>query len=451
MRDDLNWREMDTFSSTTSRKRILWIVFCLCLIAFSLIASASIPFLWESKSLWYKIGFDKTLLQAGKIAGLFAANLFVIQIILVLKVPFLDKLVGLDRLYRIHQLNGFAILALAVLHASLVIVPEGVDNLPIGWKFWPEMIGAALLLAVFLAVISARFKSRLMSYHHWRYFHRPLGYILILAAGAHILFVSDSFEQTVPRYSLFFIFSMLFLAVLFSKIGQVQKAKTRSTVLGLNQLNGNIISLKVKPPSSFDHVPGQFVFLQLHGDNVSAEPHPFTIASSPGASPYLQFFIKQSGDWTSALHEIGKAEASLQGPFGLFSYLEKPQNNNLIFLAAGVGITPMLSMLLHISGQQSQPSIHLIWSLRSRKDMFLPNELKQLKASLSSFTVDIIYTREGANGRLDVTKLQTLLNSTAKTSAVFLCGPDKMMKEMKKNLLAIGFSRNKIFYEKFSL
>jgi predicted ferric reductase len=163
----------------------------------------SIPFVYESQTLWYKIGIDKTLLRAGKIAGLLAAILLLVQILLAVRGETLEELFGVRSLISWHRVNGVFILILALTHVTLVLVPEGIGNLPIGMKYWPEMVGAAMLLIIFTMVVSSQLRQRLgFNYTRWRAFHKLLGYMALALIGVHILFVSESFEHVVPRTAL---------------------------------------------------------------------------------------------------------------------------------------------------------------------------------------------------------------------------------------------------------
>lgn len=96
--------------------------------------------------------------------------------------------------------NGIAVLFLAFTHIICVLVPEGLTNLPIGWKFWPELVGVALFLLLILTAITSRFQRKLnIPYKTWRSWHKPAGYLIALLVTIHALFVSESFEQDLPR------------------------------------------------------------------------------------------------------------------------------------------------------------------------------------------------------------------------------------------------------------
>lgn len=173
------------------------------LLIFVVGGALSIPFVYESQTLWYKFGADKILLRAGKMAGLLAAILLFVQLLLGARGKILDDLFGVAALMMWHRVNGVLVLILALCHVTLVLVPEGITNLPIGLKFWPEMVGAALLLIILSMVVSSHLRQQLgFAYTRWRTFHRLLGYSALALIGVHVFFVSESFEHVVPRTAL---------------------------------------------------------------------------------------------------------------------------------------------------------------------------------------------------------------------------------------------------------
>lgn len=436
--------------------------FTICIILILLLIlgfAATIPYIWESKSLWYKTGIDKTLLQLGKVCGLFAAVLFFFQIILVQRLNVFDRIFGLDRIYNFHRLNGFLIIGLALLHASLVVLPEGLDNLPIGWKFWPEMLGATLFVILAFFVAIAYFRRSILPYHLWRMIHRPVGYLLVVILVVHVLNVSDSFEDGTPLIALMTLIAVVLLTVIAAKLYAAKKSIQKTPVQNSRRVGDDIVSLQLTVPSTFTHAPGQFAFLQLHGKNISAEIHPFTIASAPGVSKSngntndnsLEFFIKRCGDWTSDINPDEKLEASLQAPFGLFSYLARPLPAMLIFIGGGIGITPLLSMLRQLSSDKHSSPLMLIWSLARKADMFLAEELDELKARLPYLQIHILYTREEGGARLNTERLGVLLQDVPRDSHFYICGPEAMMHQIRQDLQQLHFDRKTIFWEQFSL
>ncbi|MBU1568575.1 MAG: ferric reductase-like transmembrane domain-containing protein [Proteobacteria bacterium] len=179
----------------------------------------SIPFVYESQTLWYQLGIKKIMLRGGQMAGLLAATLLFVQILLAARGKLLKKLFGVAALMRWHRTNGIIVSLLAVIHVMLVLAPEGVANLPISKKYWPEMVGIALLWIILSMAISSRFREKLgLDYKKWRIIHKMLGYLVVLLIAVHVLFVSDSFEHAIPRAALFTSFLGVLLSVVLNKI-----------------------------------------------------------------------------------------------------------------------------------------------------------------------------------------------------------------------------------------
>jgi predicted ferric reductase len=163
-------------------------------------AALAVPFFYETQTLWYKIGADKVMLRSGQLAGLLALVLLIGQIPLALRIQFFEHLFGGARLMRWHRINGVLIACAACSHVLLVLAPEGFDNLPIGKKYWPEMIGGLLLLFLLTMVVTSRFRSWFkLEYARWRMLHKPMGYFSLALVFSHVLFVSESFARGLPR------------------------------------------------------------------------------------------------------------------------------------------------------------------------------------------------------------------------------------------------------------
>jgi len=167
----------------------------------------AVPSSFETTTLWYKTGGDKLMLLAGQYLGLTALVLLYLQIVLSVRGAFLSRVFGEVRLIRLHKLNALFIVTLATAHVLLVLIPEGLANLPMGKKFWPEMVGAGLLGVIAAMVLSSYFRRQLrLPFSLWRTIHKPAGYIALLLVTVHVLFVSESFEQPVPRIFLLTLF-----------------------------------------------------------------------------------------------------------------------------------------------------------------------------------------------------------------------------------------------------
>ncbi len=181
----------------------------------------SIPFAYETETLWYKFGIDKSMLRGGQMIGLLAAVLLFVQILLAARGKFLKRLFGVAALMRWHRANGIVVSFLVLAHATLILAPEGLTNLPIGKRYWPEMVGMLLLCVILSMAISSHFRERLrLNYTRWKIVHKFLGYCIMVLLVVHVLFVSESFTQLVPKAALLTIFAVVGLSVIWTKIAR---------------------------------------------------------------------------------------------------------------------------------------------------------------------------------------------------------------------------------------
>lgn len=176
-----------------------------------LVASAcTLPFLYPTQTLWYKTGWDKVFLLAGHLFGVLAFLSLLLQLLLGSRGKLLEDSFGVAGVMRWHRGNGLVLPLLALCHVGLVLLPEGLANLPLGAEFWPEMVGGLLFFAIVVQAGSSFLRQRLgLDYRRWRSTHRLIGYLALLVAVIHVLFVADSFTQGVPRMALLTVVALL--------------------------------------------------------------------------------------------------------------------------------------------------------------------------------------------------------------------------------------------------
>jgi predicted ferric reductase len=220
----------------------------------------------------------------------------------------------------------------------------------------------------------------------------------------------------------------------------------------------NAVCLKISSNTKhmLVYLPGQFSFLTFVSKQISKEEHPFSITSAPTGNTYLEFVVRTTGDWTSKIKHLRPRDRVLvNGPFGMFSHLQVPGKKEIIMIAGGIGITPMLSMLRYMAEHNDQRKITLIWSNQTQEHIILPDEFKNLAAQLKGLRIVHVLTRDpefsGEKGRLDRPKLKRFLLDCSRSAAIFVCGPNRMMKEVHRSLVSLRFPRRFILMERFSL
>jgi predicted ferric reductase len=432
----------------------------LVLLFLAMLAGAlSIPYFYESPSMWYKAGLDRVSLLTGKMLGLTAALFIFTQMLLVGRFKCLDRVFGLPKLIQLHRIMAWLIIATAVLHPVCVMYSDGMLTVPMQTRYWPEWVGVGLLLVLTAQFVASRWRLRLgLEYQKWLYIHRLLGFVIMGLTLVHLLNVSESFSAMgVPRILALASAGAVLICWLWIRTGWLRARNNPCKVVRKQTMGRDCVCIELEPASGhkISYVPGQFVFVSFSMAGIPRQAHPFTISSAPIASETIQLTIRGSGDWTRGISS-GVSEgdqALIQGPFGRFGHLFLAQDKDLIMIAGGIGITPMLSMLRHMAQVADARSITLIWSNRGPQDLIFMKELEELKNRLPGLTHLPVFTREPSGdmpaARLNHELLETMLVEKNRDSAVFLCGPPGMISQLKITIGLLGFPPRSILFEEF--
>ncbi len=184
-------------------KRILLFKILLVIIALAILAAAcTIPFVYESPSLFYKTGIDKIMLRTGKILGILAAVLMVTQLVFISRFAWFESLFTMKRVFNLHRIGGLIILAAAIGHPVFILWADHFVFFPFNQKYWPEFVGILLLiLLTFFVLISYWQKKTGLPYKTWRWLHKCVAPILFVLLPLHVINVSRSFESGVPFWA----------------------------------------------------------------------------------------------------------------------------------------------------------------------------------------------------------------------------------------------------------
>jgi predicted ferric reductase len=444
--------------ASPGRRRLLgWGVIAGALLG--LAGATALPFYFESASILYKFGWERLILLAAHAMGVAAGYLLLIQVLLAARLKVLDRLFGLDVLFKIHRACGIAIATTVLLHPVLIFLSDDRLFIPFQLRYWPEFVGLLVwVLLVATAVFScwrARFR---IAFHRWWFFHRNAAVLIFAAFWIHLYFVNETFRHGVPLAIFWGGLGLGALAMIWSRTRFLRLQRNPFSVSVVEHAGKDTVRLKIESPSGNPpaYLPGQFGFITPLSSALAQEEHPFTIASTPSRPEALEFIIRAGGDWTGQLDRLQPGDkVLLDGPFGRFSYLLHPAADEIVLIAGGIGITPMLSMLRHLADRKDHRRIKLIWSNRSRDRLDLDRELSRLQSRLKGLDIHRIFTGESdvgdADRRLNRSKLEALLNDCSPNARIYVCGPDRMIVDMVRHLIALGTPKRLIHSERFSL
>jgi glycine betaine catabolism B len=209
---------------------------------------------------------------------------------------------------------------------------------------------------------------------------------------------------------------------------------------------------------AFSFEPGQFVTLELEIDGETIN-RCYTISSSPTRPHTISITVKRvpGGKVSNWLHDNLQAGAPVRvlGPAGEFTCARHPARKYL-FLSAGSGITPLMSMSRAHHELSEDRDIVFVHSARTPDDIIFARELDLIAASQSNFRTSFVCERVGARtnwpgvtGFLTLPLLK-LIAPDFMEREIFTCGPAPYMKAVRDLLDEAGFERKHYHEESFS-
>ena len=174
-----------------------------------------IPYKFESFSILYKFGMEKTYLRSGKVISITVALLLFFQVVLVSRFRIFEQVFSAKRLLSLHRFNGMTITFLVLSHPLLIKASENFTPYTFEKKYYPEFLGMGVLAILLLLSITAIFRKFFkMSYGKWLLMHRLGATLVLFIMPLHILFVSETFKSGLPRKAALVIFSLNFLMIM---------------------------------------------------------------------------------------------------------------------------------------------------------------------------------------------------------------------------------------------
>jgi glycine betaine catabolism B len=209
---------------------------------------------------------------------------------------------------------------------------------------------------------------------------------------------------------------------------------------------------------AFVFEPGQFITLELDIDGESIN-RCYTISSPPTRPHTISITVKRvpGGKVSNWLHDNLRAGTKIRvlGPSGEFTCARHPARK-FLFLSAGSGITPLMSMSRahHELGEDSD--IVFVHSARTPDDIIFARELDLIASNQAHFRTAFVCERVGARtnwpgvtGFLTLPLLK-LIAPDFMEREIFICGPAPYMQAVRHLLDEGGFDRRHYHEESFS-
>ncbi|MFF4650668.1 ferric reductase-like transmembrane domain-containing protein [Streptomyces sp. NPDC001380] len=405
-------------------------------------------------------GTGAWLTGAGRITGLLAGYAAPLLVLLMARLPLLERGVGADRLARWHAMGGRYMISLVAAHVVLTIwgyaltnrhgvAGETVDIV----LHYPEMLKAtaATLLLFGTAAVSARAARRRLGYEVWYYLHLAT-YAAVALGFAHQLANGADFVSSAPAraawYGLYLGTAALLgwyrLLVPFrlDRRHRLRVAEVRPEGPGTVS-----VFLTGRHLEELRAEPGQFFRLQFLAPGLRWAANPYSL-SAPVHPRYLRFTVKDLGGHSRAAARLRPGtRVRAEGPYGAFTAARR-RSRKVLLLGAGVGITPLRALFETLPAAPGD--LTLVYRASRAEDLLFRGELEAIAAGRGAARHYLVGRRAEVGEPLNPDTLRRLVPDLA-AHDVYLCGPDAMAETAVRALRAAGVRRSRIHHESFAL
>jgi predicted ferric reductase len=444
-----------------SRRRALRRRAIATLLAVFVVGNAvAITWLWVGGGNLHAHGSGDLLTSIGRLTGLLGAYLALIQVVLLARLPALERLVGFDRLTVWHRWNGHACIDLIVAHVVFTVWGYSrLDKFPLGKEIstmlgggiYPGMITATVGTGLLIAVVASSvvIVRRRLRYEWWYAVHL-MAYAGIALSWFHEIptgneLVLDHVAADYWRALYLITIAVLVVWRLVVPLGGAARYGLR--VAEVTEETPGVVSLRITG-RNLDRLrahAGQFFLWRFLARRAWGTAHPFSLSAAPDGSS-LRITVKGLGDHTARIAQIEPGTRVLaEGPFGVFTD-ERRRGDKAVLIAGGIGITPIRALIETMRGD-----LIVLYRVLKEEDVIFRDELDVLSAA-SGTVVHYLVGDHAGDGRdlLAPAHLLELVPDLTERD-VFLCGPPAMAAFIRKNIREARVPRRQVHAERFAL
>src|SRR6478735_2920965 len=294
--------------------------------------------------------------SVGRLTGLWSANLLLVQVLLMSRLPPLEHAFGRDQLTRIHRIVGFTSFYLMLVHIVTIIIGyAGVRWLQVPsttWNLITTYGGVLLSVAgtaclVMVVVTSVRKARRRLRYESWHLLHL-YAYLGVGLALPHQLWTGQEFLRspaaTVYWWSLW-IAAALAIVVWRLALPLARSLRHQLRVTSVVRESSDVVSVHLTG-RRLDRLPlwaGQFLNVRFLDGPGWTRSNPFSVSAAPDGRS-LRITAKAIGDGSARLaHLRAGTRVMIEGPYGRLSGRARTRPGVLL-IGAGVGMTPIRAL-----------------------------------------------------------------------------------------------------------
>jgi predicted ferric reductase len=394
---------------------------------------------------------------AGSLTGMVGSFLALIMVLLVSRIPFVERVAGLDGLIRLHRLIAPWPITLLLAHALFITAGYAEAARAGAWHEagtlltgYPDVLTATLGLGVMAAIglISVRAVRRRLPRETWWLIHLCM-YLALAISFAHIIVLGPAFvghPLTQLVWSLAWAGTAGLVLLYRAGLPAVRTVRHRLRVAEVRPEGPGVVSL-ICTGRRLDRLAvsgGQFFCWRFLARGMWWQAHPYSLSALP-QPPYLRLTVKAVGDHSCALASIRPGtKIAIEGPYGAFTRYAQCRPRALL-VAAGIGVTALRALLEDLP-RGSAPVV----LLRGRRpaDLVLSKEVRELVRHRRGTVHELVGSREEA--AIDEVSLPRLVPDLDHRD-LYVCGPEGFVTSIVDTARNLGIPDEAIHHEAFAL
>ena len=409
-------------------------------------------------------GWSSGLDSTGRLTGLVASFLLLVQVLLMSRIPPLERAYGQERLARRHRLVGFTSFNLMLAHIVLITWGYAAGKLSATpatlWDLvvdYPAMLLAAAgtVCLVLVVVTSVKAARRLLRYESWHLLHL-YAYLGVGLALPHQLWTGQEFLSS-PARTVFWwgLWIAAVAGVLLFRFGLPLWRSLRHDVRVTSVVpEGDGVVSVYMSGRDLDRLPtdaGQFFGWRFLDGPGWTRANPWSLSAAPDGRS-LRITAKASGEGSARLRHLRRGTRVLiEGPYGRLGARARTAPR-VALIGAGVGIAPLRALAEELPYAPGDAAV-----LYRYKGVPLFAREFEVLARERGLAVHLLPGhRRGPDSWLgdglppvdDVTVLRHWLPDIAQRD-VFVCGPEPWTADVVRTALAAGVPAERIHTESF--
>ena len=394
---------------------------------------------------------------AGNLTGMVGTYLALMMVLLVSRIPVIERVLGQDGLLRWHRRLAPWPISLLIAHALLITVGYAQAARTGPWheaatllRSYPDMLTATLGLSLIClaGVISVRAIRRRVRREVWWTVHLVM-YLALAISFAHVIVLGPSFVGH-PLTQVVWSAAWAGTAglVLAYRIGLpvLRSFRHRLRVAEVRPEGPGVVSVLCRG-ERLDRLPvsgGQFLFWRFLTRKMWWQAHPYTLSALP-QPPYLRLTVKAVGDHSAALARLKPGtRVAIEGPYGVFTR-QAQRRPRALLIAAGIGVTSVRALLEDLP-RGARPVVVL--RAARKEDLVLSTEIADLVKRRGGELHELTGSR--ARVSLDQHSLRRIVPDLERRD-VYVCGPEEFVAGIVELARWLGVPDEAIHHEAYAI